>query len=112
VGSPGESEDKRSWLQQIDSRVQLVAVCALALSLWIAGPHGLLVGALLLGLLVVSTGTRLPSRLSLLVPVTLILCFSLLANAVVVDGTYDLSFWGNAGISWRVWLVVHERLCV
>lgn len=101
VGSPGESEDKRSWLQQIDSRVQLVAVCALALSLWIAGPHGLLVGALLLGLLVVSTGTRLPSRLSLLVPVTLILCFSLLANAVVVDGTYDLSFWGNAGISWQ-----------
>lgn len=90
-----------SWLDRLSAGAKLVCLLLLSLSAMVApGWEGLAaLGAALLALL---ASCRVPMRrlLMALRPAALLLAISLLANGLVVDGSFDLGLLGGVGLRW------------
>jgi energy-coupling factor transporter transmembrane protein EcfT len=90
-----------SRVHRLDARVKLVLLLALTVMLFVCQDPALVILCAMALVPLVLMARVPPSSLARgVLPCIVILAFSFLANAFVLDGTADLVLWGNFGLSW------------
>ncbi|MCI1933815.1 MAG: ATP-binding cassette domain-containing protein [Atopobiaceae bacterium] len=96
----GSYVSRSGWLHQRDPLAKIISLAVLTIATFVVrdiGGIAFLLFILMLASKQAHIGWR--SIISFLRPASVILIFSLLANALVVDGSYDLRFFGTVGLT-------------
>lgn len=97
---PGAYLARCSWLHGLDARVKLAALMLLSIAVFVApGPLGLLPLGVVVLACIVSCHVPVGSIARALRPTLLTLAFVLLANGLVVDGSYGVQIVGPVGVN-------------